>query len=358
MAKTTRKPAASKARGARSSGPFKADAAIPVYALSGADDHLRTLRTRQIRDALRDAHGEFEEFRFAGGETTIADVLDECRSFGLMQQHKLVIVDDADELLQAEENRDILRRYLDSPVDMATLMLRCASWGQEKKVRQAIEKVGAFIDCSSPDDAAATAWAQGRAQKEQGVTLDRACAALLVERLGPALGPLEATIAKLAAMARADGETTITRDLINQVVEPSREEKAWEIQRELLSGNPERAVHGLRNAIGPWGHAPEFVSWVMIDLARKLHGAAAMLESGQNERSVTGALRLFGSGAQPLLQAARTGGATRCADLLREAIESVRRVRTGLGTTERSLETLALRFASVSAPSADTHRGR
>jgi DNA polymerase III delta subunit len=354
MAKTARKSVGK----SKSNTAYAPSADDRVVALCGGDDHLRTLRTRKIREALTEAHGEIEEFRFGGGEVAIADVLDECRSFGLMQQHKLVLVDDADELLKIDQNRDILRRYLEAPVEMATLVLRCASWGQEKKVRAAIETVGAFVDCSSPDDGTAVAWAQKKAQGSHEITLERPAAALLVERLGTSLGPLDATIAKLAAMARAEGLESITRDLVGQVVEATREEKAWEIQRELLSGSAERAVAGFRNAIGPWGHPPEFVAWVMIDLARKLHAAAAMLESGQNDGAVRSALRLFGSGAAPTMQAARACGATRCADLLREAVESLRRVRSGLGQTERSLELLALRFASVSAAPADTHRGR
>src|SRR5262249_44697926 len=70
--------------------------------------------TAQLKDALVAAHGAIDAFRFEGPAATAAAVLDECRTFGLMQEHKLVVVDQADQLVK-EENRPLVERYAAAP---------------------------------------------------------------------------------------------------------------------------------------------------------------------------------------------------------------------------------------------------
>src|SRR5207253_8118234 len=57
-----------------------------------------------ICELLTKAHGEIDSFRFDGASASAAEVLDECRTFGLMRQQKLVIVDNADALLKSPED--------------------------------------------------------------------------------------------------------------------------------------------------------------------------------------------------------------------------------------------------------------
>src|SRR4051794_25098969 len=61
--------------------------------LHGKEAYIRLERTSQLRDALAKAFGGVDTVTFNGSTTSAADVLDECRSFGLIAQHKLVIVE-------------------------------------------------------------------------------------------------------------------------------------------------------------------------------------------------------------------------------------------------------------------------
>jgi DNA polymerase III delta subunit len=359
-----------KKTGGTGGGAYAPDPAHRIVALVGEEELLRSLHTRKIRETLAASLGEMQEFRFSAREVEVADILDECRSFGLLQQHKFIVVDDADWLLRGAggdkdededapaQRRAILGRYAAAPADDATLILRCGSWGNEKKVRTAIEKIGAVIKCETPSESSAVSWVGARARETHETPIDRDAAQDLVNRVGCSLGPLDAAISKLSAIARSRGATSIDAAIVREVIEPTREEAAWEIQKELLSGDASRAVHGFRSAIGPWGHPPEFVAWVMIDLAQKLHAASSLIEQRQNPGQIRKSLRLFGSGADPTIRAAQNAGTSVSADLLRESVESMRRVRSGAGETTRALETLAIRFARVASPTADTHRGR
>ena len=58
--------------------------------LLGLDLGLQYERLAEIKKTLEAAHGELEHFRFDGATATPAEVLDECRSFGLISGHKLV----------------------------------------------------------------------------------------------------------------------------------------------------------------------------------------------------------------------------------------------------------------------------
>ena len=102
-----------------------------MVVLIGKELFLRSQYTSMLRSALEQAHGEIETFQF-GGDADSAAVLDECRSFGLMAGHKLVIVDDADQFVRAE-TRPMIERYAQNPSEQATLVLRSAKWNKRSE---------------------------------------------------------------------------------------------------------------------------------------------------------------------------------------------------------------------------------
>lgn len=102
MAKRTTKSAGGRAEGGDARA-ISAETRLAIF--HGDDDYLQGAHTEQLRGSLREAFGEIELVRFDGKTTGVAEVLDECRSFGLMTSHKLVIVDHAKEWL-AEDGGD------------------------------------------------------------------------------------------------------------------------------------------------------------------------------------------------------------------------------------------------------------
>ncbi|HMN40538.1 MAG TPA: hypothetical protein PKE29_06795, partial [Phycisphaerales bacterium] len=117
--------------------------------LHGSDRFLQDEKMQALAAALNKQHGAdgVDTIRFDGqqGPRIIADVLDECRSCGLMQQHKVVVVDNAEMLLKETEGdeapakpaprggrrapvphtaREVLENYAAEPSSSATLVLR------------------------------------------------------------------------------------------------------------------------------------------------------------------------------------------------------------------------------------------
>lgn len=313
-----------------------------VVVLAGKELFLRTEHTDHLRRILKAAHGDCEFVKFEGQSCDPADVLDECRSFGLMATHKLIVVDDA-ELFVNAGTRPMLERYCESPSDQATLVLRAATW-RPGNIDKLIATVGIVIKCDEITPDRAAKWAVRRADKTHAVQLDPKTAMMLVERSGSDLGRLDSDLAKLAAGAGPDG--TITPQLISELVGLTREEDAWALQNLLLAGNPEMLLRELRVVMGnSKSDAAVPVSYAMCDLARKLVGAAEGFSQRKNPMQISKDLGIWGPSQGPILDAARRLGSEKARGLFDRAIEVDAGIKSGMNA-EIALETLAMRFAA------------
>jgi DNA polymerase III delta subunit len=318
------------------------DATCRVVVLHGNEVFLRTLHTQQLREALTKEFGEVDSVNFDGATTPAADVLDECRSFGLIASHKMVIVDNADQLVK-EDNRPLFERYAESPSEGTTLVLRSNTW-RPGKLDKIIDKVGQIRVCEEVTIGEAISWCMARAKKRYACTIERDAAALLVERAGAALGRLDSELAKLAA-ATEGGKGQITRDLIGQFVGLSREEEVWSLQSVLLGGDAQANVKAVREAIDVAKHPAQLILWAMTDLAKKVHGCSAGLASGANPFSLGKVYRLWGPSAERVMSAAKHVKPARARMLLEKCVETDFRLKSGLGEEDLALERLAIEFA-------------
>ncbi|MCA9298840.1 MAG: hypothetical protein KDA28_07225, partial [Phycisphaerales bacterium] len=80
------------------------------------------------------------------------------------------------------------------------------------------------------------------------------------------------------------------------------------------------------------------------------HGAARSLEQGVPEGVIAKQLRLWGTSKDRILHAARRLGGARASSLLTDALETDVAQKSGLGTPERALERLSLKFCAAMSP--------
>jgi DNA polymerase-3 subunit delta len=275
----------------------------------------------------------------------LAEVLDECRSFGLMQQHKMVVVDNADQFVKGD-NRTLAERYAQDPSDGATLVLRSTKWNAGK-LDDLIAEVGTIVKCDEVDDATAATWAMRRAEKRYQAKLDSTAAAQLVARVGAELGRIDSELAKLAVAG--DNPGVITAALVQQFVGRSREEEVWDIQSTLLGGSVPRAVAHVRDLIEVSKQPTVMISWAMTDLARKVHAASRGAKAGVNPFELAKTLKLWGPSRDAILNIARKINPDAAASLLDACVKADIKQKTGLGDPQRTLEVLAMRFARTCA---------
>ena len=320
-----------------------------IVVLHGKESFLRSEHTRRVLDALRERFGAVDEFSFDGSSCSLADVLDELRSYGLMSQHKVVVVDNAEHFMQGDDRRRAMERYAESPMPDATLILRSAGW-RPGTFDKLVAAVGVILKCEAPGAAEAVRWAVARSQKRHGVELSAAGAQALVERVGPDLGRLDSELGKLAVGALAAGtgdRVVITPELVKEFTGLSREEQAWEIQGALATGDPAQALNKVDELLRI-SRAPEvMLAWSAIDLVRKVHDAAALAAQGQPDGAIAKQLKLWGDGAAVVLRVARSVPLARAAALLQAAVAADRRMKSGLSPEpSRAIEALAVQVSA------------
>lgn len=342
-----------------------------------ADDHLRVLRT-----ALTKVHGAdgVDTVRFDGaqGPRIIADVLDEARSFGLMQQHKIILVDNADLLLKSDDDdapasapskskprrghapaspRDLLESYAAEPSSGATLVLRAATWrtgNLDKAILAIASGGGSILKCDPLDPFEAIAWAIDRA-KHHKTSINRDTAAMLIDAIGTDSGRIDGELAKLALAAGGTGQP-ITPDLITQLVGISRQEEFWAIQAALVQPYAGDTLAQLTQLLDVSRHDPVPIGFAYLEMARKIHLASRGLAQGINQSQLLGALKIWGpqkdlmqTGIMNMARALGPSGGLR---LFSMTINSDMHNKSGLGDPVRNLEVLTVRFAAAAARAA------
>lgn len=325
--------------------------------MHGSERFLMEEHTRRFVEVLGDKFGGVEQFSFDGETVQPATVLDELRSYGLMQKHKVVVLDNADVFLaggvkdedEEEEKkgpsiaRKLMEKYAENPVDDATLIMRASTWRPSNIDKFIAKSGGTIISCEALDDDKAAGWCIKRVEKRMGTTINADAAALLVQRLGPELLHLDMELSKLASMAGSG--KPITRELVAESVELSREEKAWQIQEAIVTLRPATMLRKLTELVQVSRHDVVPLSWAVVDLLRKIHMSAQLLRQGVPAGSVMGRARLWGESGNVILALARTNEPRVFAQLLQQAIDTDRAAKTGLGEPVRSLEALLVTIA-------------
>jgi DNA polymerase III delta subunit len=322
-----------------------------IVILHGKDAFTISERLKRFQRALADAHGDISRFDFDGASARLVDVLDELRTFGLLATHKLIVVDKADQFVAGEETRRALERYAESPMQEATLILRAESW-RAGNLDKLVAKVGTVLKCEPPDDATAAAWCAKRGEKAHGIALEDAAIDALVARVGSDLARLDSELAKFGAYlaSEPEGSRVVTKALVTALTGQSREEAAWSVQEAFLSGRSADAIRRVRELIEVSQAPEQLIVWSLVDLSRKLHDAALLLEDGQPEQGVARQVKLWGPTTAPTLRAARALGPTGARRFFAATIDLDRRSKSGLaGELPRTLEAFVAEWSQTIA---------
>lgn len=318
------------------------DANVRMCVLYGPEMMLKRQYFQQLRQAMEEAHGEVQTIQFSASESNLAEVFDELRSYGLMQQYKLVVVDEADDFVR--DNRDALTRYAENPVDHATLVLRSGKWNKGN-LDKAIDKIGCLIKCDPPTPAVAATWLVAQS-REHKCKLDKTTAQVLVSRLGCDLMRLDAELAKLALLVEPGAK--IDEQLIDQVVGRSSDEEAWAVQETILqalsSGNAlgktagGKAIEKIHELVDLSNQADVLVLYFVADLIRKLYMALQMRKAGAGEQEIARQMKLWGARQTLFMSLLRRLPEHRAGMLLDRVVKADAGSKSGLGNAMRNLE--------------------
>jgi DNA polymerase-3 subunit delta len=281
---------------------------------------------------------------FDGQSAGLADVLDELRTYSLLQPYKLVLVDRAEEFVK--RFREPMERYAAAPVDQATLVLRSEGW-HAGKIDKLIAKVGAVVKCDSLRRGEAEAWVLRRCPAHHGRPITTPAAKLMVARLGCDLGLLDSELGKLAALAEPGH--ALDPALVEQLVGRSSDEKAWVIQEAVLQALDPTAlatptqraqdmIRKVHDLVDLAGNDPTPVVWAVADLMRKLCYGVALKKQGESDFQIGKELRLWGAQQAVMLAVLRKLDGPKVQRWYDRVLDLDRRSKTGLGESTRNLE--------------------
>jgi DNA polymerase III delta subunit len=320
-----------------------------IVVLQGPDAFLRSEYANALRLKLAEQHGEVDVIRFDGQSASAADVLDECRSFGLMQQHKIVLVDQAEQLIK-ESNRPLMERYAAAPSEQATLVLRSGDKWHPGNFDKMVDKVGEVVRCEAFLPVEIARWMTERAKRVHKVGIEADAMRALVVRMNSELGRIDSEIAKLATMLAGGTDKPTIR--IEHVLEQSGKvglDDPWMIQAPLLSGDPDLVLHILSRLLDD--NAKDLVvpiSWSMMDLAGKLHAACALMAAGEYPGSISSRLKIWPrEKADGVMALARRTTPEQTLALYQQCVQGDRAMKTGLGKPEDRVQRQAIAFTRL-----------
>lgn len=341
----------------------------------GPEVYLRSGYTEQLKSAIEKAGHEVQVIRFDGVTAAPADVLDECRSLSLLAPYKMVIVDDADQFITPKKSGDgeddesedeskdsgkrraMLERYVQSPSEQVTLVLRSEDWWKGKLDKLAL-KVGVVKECAPLDKKRAANWAATRARQTYGRSMEVSAVELLVSSLNGDLARIDGELAKLSGTTR-EGET-ISAALVERLVAPvAQERKPWELSDVLLNADPSSAMNKLHELLDRCGIDPVALRWACLDTATKLHAVSQEIARGVPAAAAGKSFKFFfGAKADGCRRVGKNAGPGACAALLRECVEADWRGKTGQGDAVHGLEGLVLSFARTASLNTGRPGGR
>ena len=358
MAKRAASPAVSPA------SQFKGSELLVV--LHGNEEMRKREYFLALVNALRNAKGELDIITVDGKSSSLADVLDEVRSFSLMHSHKLVVVDNGDVFVSA--HRDSLERYAASPVDNGTLLLRSDKW-YPGKFDKLVDKVGVVVKCQPMDVRELGPWIVDRAAKVHGVKIDSRAVDAIANRLGADLMLIDSELGKLAVMAGAPpllpgveqtpgpDAPTIQAKLVEEVVGRSNDDEAWVVKEAILSAlaSPSasgvgQALASVREMIDVTGQPDVLVQYFVADLIRELYLAGWMKRQGVPESEIAREVKLWGPRQATFFTVLRKLTPRSAAMLFDRIVDADLRSKTGRGDATRNLEGFFAVFADQWAP--------
>ncbi len=314
------------------------DAATRILVLHGPDEARRRDAVAQLRAAMDEAHGRTDIIEFDGKTCELADVFDELRSFGLMQQYKIVTVNDAESFVTA--HRAALEKYAAKPEDHATLLLHCGRWFKGNLDKK-IAKVGQVTKCEpmSPGEIKTRLIDIAKTQHQR--VLGPPAAQLLIDRLGPDLLRLENELAKLCLLI--DAGQAVTAKLIDQVTGRGSDEQAWAVQEAVLAvigsgGSGGQAIEKIHELVELSRQADVLVGYFVADLMRKLYLARQMLRQGTSPGQISSAMKLWGPRQAAFMGALDRVNESNGAAWFDQVITADRRAKSGLGKSLRNIE--------------------
>ncbi|MFK7820021.1 MAG: DNA polymerase III subunit delta [Planctomycetaceae bacterium] len=263
---------------------------VAVAVLCGPETHLRSQARKAMAQALCGEASDDADLGltvFNGKDADFKSVSDELLTVSMFGDHRVVIVEDADDFVS--KNRPQLERYVEKPSKKATLILDVKSWPKNTKLaKKIVTSKGLTLECSELSGAALYRWISDVAESEFEKKLSKDAASAMVQLAGSSLGLLRQEVEKLANYV-GDRER-ITPEDVRTLVGGWKAETTWVMLNAARDGQIGHALECLDQLFAA-GEAPQRLLGGLNHTFRKI---AMATEGSRGGRPLSAALKNAG----------------------------------------------------------------
>ena len=213
---------------------------VPVYLLMGEESYyIDRVCDFIAANALKEEERDFNEtVVYCTKETDVADIAMAARRFPMMAKYQLVIVKEAQNLL----NIEALESYVSSP-SSTTILVICYKNGllkNKRKLLAAIEKVGVVFESKKLYDRQLPGFIETYL-KTRKATIEPKAVQMIADHIGADLHRLTSELDKLL-ISLDDSDRRVTPSLVEKEIGVSKDFNAFElrsaiIQRDVFKSN-------------------------------------------------------------------------------------------------------------------------
>ena len=230
-----------------------------LYLLQGDDDVEKSALASQFATLVEDGLGAFNVERIHAGDMTtgdklasgVASVIAAARTQPMMSPWRIVIVQQAEQMLvprresdAASRAADALEAYCQQPERQTVLVLvALAAVDRRSRMYKLLAKVATLVDCGVlADQHDAEQWVQAKMAAAR-VAIEPAAVRLMALRAGTDLKRLRGDVERLLLYAL--GQAKITVDDVKQIAGPATLQDDWAMTTAIEQGNPAEALRQL-----------------------------------------------------------------------------------------------------------------
>ena len=218
----------------------------PLYLLIGSESYLRDAAARNITAAALSGTllREFNESFFSLVSDSALAAIAAAEQLPMMSERRVVRIKDFAKLRETDEQ--IIARYLDRPAESTVMIFVADDLDKRKTLTKTLLSNCAVVEFPAVKDAEAKAWARARL-KEQKTTADDRVLTDIVRLVGTNLQTLASELDKLAAAAVETRQ--ITQELVDQLIDRSRELSNFDLGDQLIAGDRRGALEALHRLL-------------------------------------------------------------------------------------------------------------
>ena len=218
----------------------------PLYLLVGCESYLRDAAARNITDAALSGTllREFNESSFTLLTDSAMSAIAAAEQMPMMSERRVVRIRDFAKIRDTDE--EVIIRYLQRPADSTVMIFVADDLDKRKKLTKSLQTTCTVVEFPAVKDAEAKAWARTRL-KELKTTADERVLTEIVRLVGTNLQTLSSELDKLAAAAVDTRQ--ISMELVDGLIDRSRELSNFDLGDQLIAGDRKRAIETLHTLL-------------------------------------------------------------------------------------------------------------